>query len=284
LPARSPGGGKTHPIVTLFSGQNDMQTFQFNDTTLHYEIAGQGETLLFIHGLGSSGRDWQPQIDFFSRRFRVVVFDIRGHGQSSHPPGPYSIALFAADTAKLIRGLFVPPVHVVGLSLGGMIAFQLAVDYPQLLKSMVIVNAGPEVIPRTFKEYRIAFLHFATVRFFGMRKMGEILARQLFPKAEHAIIRETFVERWAENDRDAYQESMRAIMGWSVADRIENIRVPTLVVASDHDYTPVSTKEAFAARMPRAELAVIANAHHAVPVECPEEFNTIVASFLKRQV
>ncbi len=261
-----------------------MSTIQIDDTYLHYEITGQGETLLFIHGLGSSSRDWQPQVDFFSRRFRVVVFDIRGHGQSGRPPGPYSIPRFAADTAKLIRSLRVPPVHVVGLSLGGMIAFQLAVDDPQLLKSMVIVNAGPEFVPRTFREYRIAFLHFAVVHFFGMRKMGEILARQLFPKAKHAAIRKTLVERWAENDRKAYEQSMRAILGWSVANRIGCIRIPTLVVASDHDYTPLSAKEAFVAGMPRAELAVIADSHHAVPVECPEEFNALVAAFLQRQV
>jgi len=254
-----------------------------DDTYLHYEIAGQGEPLLFIHGLGSSGRDWQSQIDFFSRRFQVMVFDVRGHGQSSRPPGPYSIVQFAADTAMLIKALLVPPVHVVGLSMGGMIAFQLAVDHPQLLKSMVIVNAGPEFVPRTFREYRIAFLHFAVVHFFGMRKMGEILARRLFPKTEHAAIRETLVERWAGNDRKAYEQSMRAILGWSVANRIDRIPIPTLVVASDHDYTPVSVKEAFVARMPRAELAVMTDAHHAVPVECPDEFNAVVASFLERQ-
>jgi 3-oxoadipate enol-lactonase len=118
-----------------------------DDINLHYGITGEGEPLLFIHGLGSSGRDWEKQIDFFSRRYRVVVFDARGHGQSSRPPGPYTMALFAADTAKPIAALNLAPVHVAGLSLGGMIAFQLAVDYPHLLKSMVIVTIGPEVCP-----------------------------------------------------------------------------------------------------------------------------------------
>lgn len=259
-----------------------MPFLQANDIVLHYEATGSGEPLLFIHGLGSSGRDWQPQIDFFSRNYRVIVFDIRGHGHSSHPPGPYSMELFAADTAALIQALSAAPVHVVGLSLGGMIAFQLAVDHPQLLKSMVIVNAGPEFVPRTFREYRIAFLHFAVVHFFGMHKLGEILARQLFPKTEHAAIRETLVERWAGNDRKAYEQSMRAILGWSVANRIDRIQIPTLVVASDHDYTPISVKEAFVARMPRAELAVITDAHHAVPVERPEEFNAVVTPFLEQ--
>jgi pimeloyl-ACP methyl ester carboxylesterase len=260
-----------------------MPFLRIDDINLHYEITGEGEPLLFIHGLGSSGRDWEKQIDFFSRRYRVAVFDVRGHGQSSRPPGPYSIKLFAADTAKLIETLLVPPIHVVGLSLGGMIAFQLAVDRPELMKSMVIVNIGPEVRLNSLKQFLTAIRRFAIVHFFGMKKMGEVLSRELFPQAEQASIRKNFVERWAKNDKQAYLDTMRAIVGWSVADRIDRIEVPTLVITSDHDYTSVPVKEAFVARMPRAELAVIRDAHHAVPVECPEAFNAVLTTFLARQ-
>jgi 3-oxoadipate enol-lactonase len=260
-----------------------MPFLKVGDINLHYEVTGEGEPLLLIHGLGSSGRDWEKQSDFFSRNYRVVVFDVRGHGQSNRPPGPYSMKLFAADAANLIEALNLAPVHVVGLSLGGMIAFQLAVDYPHLLKSMVIVNIGPEVVLHSLKHLLTAIRRFLIVRFFGMRKMGEVLSRELFPQAEHALIRKTFVERWAKNDKRAYLDTMRAIVGWSIADRIDRIEVPTLVVTSDHDYTPIPVKEAFVARMPRAELAVIKDAHHAVPVEDPEAFNAVLAAFLTRQ-
>jgi len=260
-----------------------MPFLHVNDIELHYEVTGEGEPLLLIHGLGSSGRDWRPQIDFFSRRYQVIVFDIRGHGQSSRPPGPYSIGLFADDTAKLIERLLVPPVHVLGLSLGGMIAFQLAVGYPYLLKSMTVVNVGPQVKLTSLKLIMKMFRRFMIIRFLGMRKMGEDLAQDLFPQPEHASIRDTFIERWAENDKRAYLATMKAIMGWSVADRIESITIPTLAIASDLDYTPVAFKEAFVARMPRANLTVISDAHHAVPIERPDIFNTIVASFLEAQ-
>jgi len=260
-----------------------MPFLQLIDMTLHYEVSGRGEPLVFIHGLGSSGRDWQPQIDFFSRFYRVIVFDIRGHGQSSRPPGPYSIKLFAADTAKLIEALTESPVHVVGLSLGGMIAFQLAVDHPHLMKSMTVVNVGPQVKLKS-PRLIVKMLHrFMIIRFLGMRKMGESLARDLFPAMEQTSIRETFIERWAENDKRAYLASMKAIMGWSVADRIAGVTIPTLVIASDLDYTPVAFKEAFVTRMPHAKLTVIPNSHHAVPIERPEIFNAIVASFLEAQ-
>ena len=78
-----------------------MPTIQINGIAEHYEIFGQGQPILFIHGLGSSSRDWEYQIDYFSKMYRVITIDVRGHGQSDKPPGPYSVPLFAADTAKL---------------------------------------------------------------------------------------------------------------------------------------------------------------------------------------
>src|SRR5690606_37246825 len=98
-----------------------------------------------------------------------------------------------------------------------------------------------------------------------------------------AVIRQMFVERWAENDIRSYLNTLRAIVGWSVADKIHTINLPTLVVAADGDYTPVSAKEAFVPKMGNAELIVIQDSRHAVPVEKPEEFNQIVSAFLSKQ-
>lgn len=259
-----------------------MSSAMINGINLHYETSGNGAPILFIHGLGSSARDWEMQTPFFSNHHRTFAFDLRGHGHSQKPSDAYSMPLFAEDAAELIKLLGAEPVHVVGISLGGMIAFQLAVDHPELIKSLVIVNAGPEVVVRTMKDRWNVFLRFAIVRLLGMRKMGEVLSKRLFLKEEHASLREVFVERWAENDPRAYTNTLRAIVGWSVMDRIHQINLPTLVLASDGDYTPVSDKEAFVSKMPRAELVVIPDSHHALPVERPNEFNDAVLTFLAR--
>jgi pimeloyl-ACP methyl ester carboxylesterase len=260
-----------------------MPTLQLRDIRLYYEIAGQGDPVVFIHGLGSSARDWEYQVPFFAPRYRVVVFDVRGHGRSDKPPGPYSVPLFAQDAAALIRALEAAPAHVVGISMGGMIALQLAVDEPALVRSLVVVNSGPELVVRTFRERLMILQRFLIVRLLGMRKMGEVLSQRLFPRPDQAPLRQMFVERWAENDPRAYREAMRALVGWSVADRLGDIRCPTLVIASDQDYTPVSAKEAYVARMPNARLVVIPDAHHAVTVERPEEFNQVLLDFLMQQ-
>jgi len=260
-----------------------MPKLKLDGVSLHYEMAGQGDPILFIHGLGSSGRDWEMQVPFFAPNYRVVTVDMRGHGQSDKPRGPYSVRLFAEDTAHLIQALAIAPAHVVGISMGGMIAFQLALDHPELVRSLVIVNSGPEMVARTFKERLAVQQRLWITRLLGMRKMGEVLSQRLFPKPEHETQRAMLVERWAENDARAWRDSLRAIVGWSVADRLGEIRIPTLVVAADADYTPVSAKQAYVAKMPHAELAVVQDARHALPVERPDEFNAVVAEFLAKQ-
>lgn len=259
-----------------------MPKRQCNGIELYYETSGEGQPVLFIHGLGSSTRDWEYQTPFFSKQYQVVTFDLRGHGQTEKPPGPYAMSQFASDAAALIQSLNLPPVHVVGLSLGGMVAFQMAVDHPQLVRSLVIVNSGPELVIRTLKDRWRVFMRFLIVRLLGMRKMGEVLSKRLFPKADQTELAHTFIERWAENDRRAYTDAMRAIVGWSVAQHLPNLHIPTLVLSGDQDYTPVTHKEVYVAQMPQAELVVIPDSRHVTPVDQPELFNQAIISFWTR--
>ncbi len=260
-----------------------MPKLRTGDIELYYEKMGEGQPLVFIHGLGSSALGWENQVDLFAKHYQVVAFDVRGHGQSDKPPGPYSIPLFAQDAAGLIESLGIAPAHVVGLSLGGMIALQLAVSAPDALKSLTVVNSGPDMVLRTFKDRLNVFQRLFVSSVLGMRKMGEVLSGRLFPKPEHEEIRQIFVERWAANDKPAYMASLRAIIGWSVADRLGEIRCPTLVIAADQDYTPVALKEAYAAKIPGATLAVIEDSRHATHVERPEAFNPTLMAFLEKQ-
>mgnify|MGYP000739879008 CR=1 FL=1 len=108
-----------------------MPKLQINDIDLYYETHGQGQPLVFIHGLGSSSADWERQTPDFSSKYKVVKSDLGVHGKSQKPPGPYSMSLFESDTAELIKSLELGPAHIVGISLGGMVAFQMAVDYPE---------------------------------------------------------------------------------------------------------------------------------------------------------
>ena len=125
-----------------------MPVLELDDIDLYYETRGDGEPLLLIHGLGSSTRDWEHQVEYFARHYRVILFDARGHGRSGKPPGPYSMVLFATDAARLLQALDAHPAHVVGISMGGMFAFELALSNAEWVKSLVIVNSGPRVCRR----------------------------------------------------------------------------------------------------------------------------------------
>lgn len=253
-----------------------------NGIKMYYETTGEGPPVVFLHGLGSSTRDWEFQLGFFSKDHQMITVDTRGHGRSEKPKGPYSVPLFASDIAALIRALAVGPVDVVGISMGGMIAFQLALDAPELVRRVVIVNSFPELIARTLKDRLMFLQRFIIVRFIGLRKMGQVLAERLLPKPEHAELRQIFEDRWAENDLQAYQASMNALNGWSVKDRLGEIKCPVLVMTGDHDYTTVESKAEYAKLIPNAELVVMEDSRHATPVEHPDAFNNVVKEFLEK--
>ena len=263
-----------------------MPIARIRDIDVHYQITapGRGNAVLCIHGLGSSTKDWEPQIGALSRHHTVITYDVRGHGETAKPRGRYSVKQFADDAAALIEHLEPGPVHVLGISMGGMIALQLAVDFPRLVRSLIIVNSGPEMILRTWKQRIAIYQRFVIVRLMGMRKMGQVLAGVLLPKPEHAAERATFVDRWARNDPAAYLRALRALIGWSVSDRLSSIACPTLVVSADQDYTPVAYKEYYTRSIPGARLAVVADSRHMLPVEKPNEFNAVVTAFLDAAV
>ncbi|NBC84847.1 MAG: alpha/beta fold hydrolase [Bacteroidetes bacterium] len=257
-------------------------TVTVDGARLHVEEDGQGKPLLLVHGLGSSARDWFAQVPHFAPRYRVLTLDLRGHGRSDKPREAYSIAQFARDVAVLLRKRDAWPAHVVGLSMGGMVALQLALNAPALVQSLTVVNSASDVRLKTWHDLWFYASRRLAVQVLGMRRVGKIIAEKLFVRPDQEDLRREFVERWADNDPAAYVRTVDAIMGWSVHDRLHEIDIPSLFVSSEHDYTPVSSKNLAVARMPNAELAVVDGARHALPVECPDRFNELVGDFLRR--
>ena len=263
-----------------------MPTLTTSEAVLRYEDRGEGEPILFLHGLGSSADAWAPQIEHFSARHRCIALDARGSGQSrdlAHPGGPFSLRTFARDAQVLLDELGAAPAHVVGLSMGGMIAFQLAVDSPRSVRSLTIVNSAPAVVPRTPREHAALLTRKLMAKWLRPETMGKALARRLFPKPEQVELRASFIESMAKNDRRAYSATTNAIIGWSVEDRIGEIDAPALILAADGDYTSVASKEAYARRMKHARVVVVSDARHAFPVEHPARFDAYLEDFLNTQ-
>lgn len=258
-----------------------MAWFDHQGCSLHYEEYGHGAPLILIHGLGSSSQDWELQVPVLARHYRLIVVDVRGHGRSDKPRERYSIKGFSFDLSALIEHLALPPAHVVGLSMGGMIAFQLAVDEPAQVNSLCIVNSAPEVKVRSAADYWQWAKRRGLASLLSPSTIGKALGERLFPKAEQSDLRRRMAERWATNDKRAYLASFDAIVGWGVQEHLSRISCPTLVISADHDYTPVAQKEIYVKLLPNARLVVIENSRHATPLDQPEVFNATLLDFLK---
>lgn len=258
-----------------------MATIQLDGVSFYFEEHGAGEPLLLLHGLGSSGQDWELVAPRLAAHYRVLVPDVRGHGRSDKPAGAYGVPLFARDIAALCDRLGLTAVHVVGLSMGGMIAFELAVRRPELVRSLVIVNSGPDMVPRTL-QFRLALgTRVLLARLLGPRGMARILGPKLFPKPEQAELRRRLEERLGQNDPDVYLRATRGLIGWTVLDRLHKITCPVLALASDRDYTPPSVKAAYVARLKDARMELIRDSGHASPVDQPEQIGDAVLRFLR---
>ena len=263
-----------------------MTTININGIEMYYEVLGAGEPVLLLHGLGSSSDGWALQRDAFSAKYRVILLDVRGHGRSSKPPGPYSVALFAKDVALFLDKLgsdveSTTAVHIVGLSMGGMIGFQMAVDYPEKVRSLTAVNSSPELVANDFKSRLSIWKRKLLVNIFSMEKIATTIGERLFPDPEQAAYRKMFQDEFAKNDKRSYKAATDALFGWSVRDKIGDIQCPVLVLSGDQDYTAVSVKEAFTAEIPGAKLHVIKDSRHATPIDQSKAFNTAVLNFLR---
>ena len=260
-----------------------MPLIKINGIDMYYEEAGAGEPLLLIHGLGSSTRDWELQVPFFSSRYRVITIDLRGHGQTKDPGTPFSIRQFADDTMRLLETLDALPAHVVGLSLGGMVAFQIVVDHPDMVRSLTIVNSCPEMVIHKFNEWIEFWRRIVTIRMVGMQRLATFLCGRLFPEPSQEEVRCEAVRRLAVNDKNAYIKTLRAISGWSVMDRLDRITCPTLLLNGEMDFLPMPAKKACASRITQSEMIMIDGSRHVTPVDQPEKFNTTLATFLSKQ-
>ena len=258
-----------------------------NNYSMHYQVDDftnpwtTTETVWIQHGFGRNLNFWSHWIPPLAGQYRVLRRDMRGHGQSDKPVEIYTIHQMTDDIIKLLVALHTAPVHIVSISMGGSVAFQLADARPDLVQSMVIINSVSDWRMKTLKDKLKLWQRMVIVRFMGMRKMGAVLAARLLPKPEHESLREEFIEKWALNDTEAYLNSLKALTKWSLpAKRLAAITTPTLFIVSDNDYSPIEKKRKIVSQMQNAKLVVIEDARHAVTVEYPEKVNKAIETFL----
>ncbi|MFO8147893.1 MAG: alpha/beta hydrolase [Gillisia sp.] len=252
-----------------------------NGITIEYSDHGEGEAILLLHGLGSTKADWNDQIAALAEKHRVIAPDFRGHGNSTKPKSKkeYGVGLCAEDMKLLLQELKITQCIIVGFSMGGAVAFEMAVKYPSLLSKMVIVNTAPDFNKLGWLGKKMVLERTLSLKFSGMEPLARKVARGMFPEENQMELRAAFYKRAIANDVNAYYHSFRSLMRWGIGDEIRNIKIPTLVIASELDYTPVSLKESYAEKMQNAKVVVIENSRHGVTMDQPEVFNKTILKF-----
>lgn len=252
---------------------------------MYYEQHGQGPDLVIINGLTADHTSFDFVISQLSEHFRVTVFDNRGVGQTDAPKGSYSTLQMAEDTASLLQALGIESAYVVGHSMGGMIAHQLALKYPHLVNRLAIVCSMAEPYARA-----LAWLDF------GRKQMLANVAEELiFEEAimycfSREFIADTHKVEAAIAYRKsqpypqslaAYESQLAAVKNHDFLNHLPQIKQPTLVIAGEDDIlTPPEFSQRIVERMPNAILKVIPGAH--LPnVEHPELLGTLLADFYK---
>lgn len=251
--------------------------------TLHYEMSGSGEPVMLISGLAGTGKGWGVQIERFASRYTTIVPDHPGTGGSSEPSNGYEIVNHAADMAELIRHLGVGPTHVVGSSTGGAIAEVMALDHPDVVRSITLASSWAR--SDDFFRHQFAVRRDALTEQ-GIRAYAELTALFLFSPA---YIRSHYeeVRAWCDMvaTRGARAEIMAAridmIMRHDQYDRLPGVAVPTLVVVGDNDFcTPLHLSEEVASLIPGSELAVL-DGGHLIYKENPDAFFDRVTAFIE---
>ena len=245
--------------------------------------AGAGPALVLLHGLGASSADWEYQVPVFARDFQVVVPDFRGHGASDRA-GEYGVQRFASDTWQLLDRLRIPAPILVGHSMGGAVAMQMALDRPGTVPRMVLSNTLPSFRTDTAAKRAMLWTRLLLMGVLGPRRLSRIMTRRLYPRADQAALRATVARRNARNDKNVYLATIRALTTWSAGGRLGELRMPVMVMVSEHDYFGGTEAERFAAELPNGWLRRFPGARHGLPLEMPEAFNRAVLEFLRGEI
>ncbi|MBW7923161.1 MAG: 3-oxoadipate enol-lactonase [Burkholderiaceae bacterium] len=250
---------------------------QVDGVSIHYTIEGDGPWLTMSHSLACNLHMWDEEARRLSRRYRVLRFDTRGHGRSDAPAGPYSLATLAGDVRALLAFLGVRGTHFVGLSMGGMIGLALALDAPELLRSLVLCDTGSrfsldvEARARVVEAGGLEAMVAPTLERFLSASFRERNGETTEKIA--AMIRATPVA--------GYLGCCRAISTMALTSRLGEIRCPTLVLVGENDVvTPPSMAREIQRGIDDAQLVVVPDAAHLANIEQPEVFNRALLGFV----
>jgi pimeloyl-ACP methyl ester carboxylesterase len=255
-----------------------VSTIKTNGVELFYTESGRGpETIVFSHGLLMDHSMFAAQVTAFERRYRVIMYDHRGQGQSQDPGSGHDMETLTEDAAALITGLNAAPCHFAGLSMGGFVGMRLAARHRQLVRTLTLMNTGAQK-EATFSRLKYAFLA-QLVKMVGTGPFTGIAVKELFGKStrkSQSPAKQAMLKEWTAKLSSRPKNVALALMGVmtraAVSDEeLAAIRCPTLIIAGEDDAPqPPFRSEFVAARISGSKLVKVPACGHSSSLEAPD--------------
>lgn len=248
---------------------------------IYWDEQGKGAPVLLIMGLGYPSPLWHRTRPVLAAHYRTLALDNRGSGRSDVPPGPYPIALMASDAAAVLEAAGVDSAHVFGLSMGGMIAQEIALQYPKRVRSLILgctASGGPTAVRAEAEVSRILMARDITPEqaALAMRPYIYDPATPLERMEEDMAIRRQWFPR-----PEGFQAQLQGILAWEAYSRLAGIKAPTLVIHGESDrLVPPGNGKLIAERIPGAKLVMLAHASHIFTTDQTEAAHRAVLEFL----
>jgi pimeloyl-ACP methyl ester carboxylesterase len=260
-----------------------MPTATLNGIRLYYEVHGQGTPLALLHGFAGTAESWKLQVGALSARYRLILYDARGHWRSESPKDPagYGIDIAVEDLRTLLDHLEAGPAIVGGLSMGGVVALAFSLRYPARVRALILADTGPGF---RNPERRAEWARSRE----AVARLLEEEGMRAFAASTHAELDYyTAPEIMLQHDPVGLAHVNRKVLvipDSRLIDGLPEVRVPTVVIvgAEDTDYVPAA--EYMARKIPGAEHVVIPRAGHGANIDQPEAFNRAILDFLDRRL
>jgi len=262
-----------------------MPIAKIENLDIYYEIIGQGEPLVMIRGLGSNVDHWYEQVPVLSKKYQLLVFDNRGIARSSDPGGPFSTRDMAADTADLMETTGIKSAHMLGYSMGGMVAQEMALNYPEKVNGLILAATDCGITLRIKARPEVSGL------FSDMVSLGTpeaklaaaacLYAKQTFESKTEVIQRYNEVSMRFPASQEIMARQWAAVTQHDACSRLQNISSPTLTLTGSEDVLiPPENAKIMAERIPDARMSAIDDGGHLFLIEQPQQFNEAVMDFL----
>ncbi len=245
--------------------------------------AGSGPLVLFMHGIGGNRTNWHDQLPAFAVKFHALAWDARGYGASDDCEGPLHFDDFSADLLRVLDHFHVNRAHLVGLSMGGLIAFDFHANHPDRVATLTICDSMPGMGDISM-EARREFIRLRQEPLLNgkePRDIAPVVAKTLIGRSAKPGSFERLVASMSALHKDSYIKTIEATTNYARVLPLEAIRVPAHIVVGDEDaLTPPALSRSMASRIQGARLTIIKGAGHLSNIEQPEAFNEAALAFL----